>query len=152
MGDETCIHHFESTFKQKLMEWCYVTSSRITKEEETQECAMSLKSHRYRVLGWDVLFLRTSRPGDRIEFWQLLYWNAKKSDCPHMLTSSHKKSEMLLLHNNARAQTCAHHGGCYRFWMGSIAASTIWSWPHFFKVSLVWFFDREPARTSLCQR
>ena len=51
MGDETCIHHFESTFKQKLMEWCYVTSSRITKEEETQECAMSLKSHRYRVLG-----------------------------------------------------------------------------------------------------
>jgi hypothetical protein len=46
MGDETCIHHFESKFKQKLIEWCHVTSSRIPKEEETQECAMSLKSHR----------------------------------------------------------------------------------------------------------
>ena len=44
-----------------------------------------------------------------------------------MLSSSHKKSEVLLLHNNARAQTCAHHRGCYRFRMGSIAASTVWS-------------------------
>ena len=87
-GDETCIHHFESKFKQKLMEWYHVTSSRIPKEEETQECAMSLKSHHYRVLGWDALFLWTSRPGDRIEFWQQLYWNAKKSDCPCMLSLS----------------------------------------------------------------
>jgi hypothetical protein len=43
MGGETCVHHFESRFKQKLMEWCHVTSSRIPKEEDTQECTMSLK-------------------------------------------------------------------------------------------------------------
>ena len=48
------------------MEWRHVTSSRIPKEEETQECAMSLKSHRYWVLGWDVSFLWTSCPGTEL--------------------------------------------------------------------------------------
>ena len=50
-GDETCVDDFESKCKQKLMEWCHVTSSRIPKEEETQECTMRLKSHHYGVLG-----------------------------------------------------------------------------------------------------
>ena len=35
-------------------------------------------------------------PRDRIEFWQLLYWNAKKSACLHTLSSYHKKSEVSL--------------------------------------------------------
>jgi len=51
LGDETCVDDFESKCKQKLMEWCHVTSSRIPKEEETQECTMRLKSHHYGVLG-----------------------------------------------------------------------------------------------------
>jgi len=83
----------------------------------------------------------------------LLYWNAMKSECLPLLSSSHRKS---VWHSSSPWQClavhkCVYHRRYHKFWMKSIATSTLKSQLCIRRLSRVWSFRKKLGRLPLCQ-
>jgi hypothetical protein len=82
----------------------------------------------------------------------LLYWNTVKSECLPLLSSSPRKSvwsaspwQCLAAHK------CVHHRCHQRFWMESIATSTLKSQLFIHRILHVWSFRKKLGMLPLCQ-